>query len=418
MTNSIVDQIRSNWNSADLKARIIYPLMLLLGVISALFSISIYETEKESLLNELGLRGQAISQSLSAFASTAIQHNNEQVLSKYVKQLIGQNTSGQSGNSAHILHFVEFYKNNKPFLTINNDSVRAKIQPHTLKYFDSSILSPDDKNIIGSVRISLSTQQIDDHLAARIFQLTIASAFFVILSSILLSWLLDKIVIQPLELLANKIQILMSHRFNQKISTSSWDEIGGLFHNLNHLRVRMKKDQQDDLSNLEQHLDRATTNLNNIKVDNKSSTILVVDDDRLIQMYLEKLLLKNSMRAICASNGIKALKLILDTDIDLILLDLSMPGISGFDVLETLNTDNYHKNIPVIVVSSSLEKKSVIKALNSGAVDYVFKPFNNEELVARIKTHLNVSLREKELEHIISERITSLKNEMNQGTSD
>lgn len=414
MTNYIIDQIRSNWNSADLKARIIYPLMLLSGVISALFSISIYETEKENLLNELGLRGQAISQSLSAFASTAIQHNNEQALSKYVKQLIGQNTSGQSGNSAHILHYVEFYKNNKPFLTINNDSVRAKIQPHTLKYFDSSIFSPDDKKIIGTVRISLSTQQIDDHLAARIFQLTIASVFFVIITSILLSWLLDKIVIQPLELLTNKIQILMSHRFNQKISTSSWDEIGGLFHNLNHLRVRMKKDQQDDLSNLEQHLDRATTNLNNIKVDNKSSTILVVDDDRLIQMYLEKLLLKNSMRAICAPNGIKALELILDTDtdIDLILLDLSMPGISGFDVLETLNTNNYHKNIPVIVVSSSLEKESVIKALNNSAVDYVFKPFNNEELMARIKTHLNVSLREKELEHIISERITSLKNEI------
>jgi len=118
------------------------------------------------------------------------------------------------------------------------------------------------------------------------------------------------------------------------------------------------------------------------------------------------------MKTICAVNGIRALKLILETDIDLILLDLSMPGITGFDVLESLNTENFQKNIPVIVISSNTEKESIIKALNNGAVDYVMKPFNKNELMARIKTHLKVSLREKELEHIISERIESLKGDI------
>ena len=308
---------------------------------------------------------------------------------------------------------MEFYKNNKPFLTINNDSVRAKIQPHTLKYYSSPILSPDNKDNIGSVRISLSTQHIDDHLAVRIFQLTSVSVLFVIFTSILLSWLLDQIVIQPLEKLGNKIQILMSHRFNQKISTRSWDEIGSLFHNLNHLRIRMKKNQENDLNNLEKDLNRVTTDQHGDDADKKTSTVLVVDDDRLIQMYLEKLLGKHSMNTVCASNGNEALKLIADTMIDLILLDLSMPGISGFGVLESLYADKDHNHIPVIVVSSNQEKESIIKALNNGAVDYVMKPFNNNELMARIKTHLKAALREKELENIISERIASLREDIN-----
>ncbi|MFW2373803.1 MAG: response regulator [Gammaproteobacteria bacterium] len=325
---------------------------------------------------------------------------------------MAQDTLKPSKNSAFQLHHVEFYKNNMPFLSINNDSVRAKIQPNTLKYYSSSIFSPDENDIIGSVRISLSTQNIDDQLALRIFQLTIASIFFVLITSILLSWLLDKIVIQPLERLSNKIQILLSQRFNQKISTSSWDEIGNLFHNINHLRVRMKKNQEDDLSNLQHNLDRITTHQHTVATNNKTNTILIVDDDELIQMYLKILLEKNGMKTVSAANGIWALKLILETDIDLVLLDLSMPGITGFDVLESLNTDIYHKNIPVIVISSNQEKESVINALNKGAVDYVMKPFNKDILIARIKTHLKVSLREKDLETIISERIASLKTEI------
>lgn len=411
MTKYFFDQIRSNWYSADLKARIIYPLMLLLGTLSALVSISIYDTEKDNLFNELDLRGQTLSQSLSAFAATVIQYNDEQALKNHVNKIMGRNTLNQPSNSTYLLHYVEFYKNGKSFLTVNNDSIRAKIQPHTLKYYDSAILSADEKDIIGSIRISLSTQQIEDHLAARIFQLTIASTVFVIFTSILLSWLLDKTVIQPLERLGNKIQILLSHRFNQKISSSSWDEIGSLFHNLNHLRVRIKKDQEQDLTTLQQEFDSATTGQHNN--DNTITTILIVDDDRLIQMYLEKLLEKNRMNTLCASNGTEALKLLEDADISLILLDLSMPGISGFEVLKTLKTDKALNNIPVIVVSSSPEKASVIKALNNGAVDYVFKPFNNDELMARIKTHLKASLREKELEHIISERIAGLKLDIN-----
>lgn len=386
--------------------------MITLGSLSALISIGIYNTERDNLFNELNHRGQDIAQSLSAFAATTIQHNNEQALTKYVNQTMQQGTKSQTTTSAFQLHHVEFTKDDKPFLSINNDSIRAKIQPHTLKYYSSSILSPDGKDIIGSVRISLSTQHIDDQLAIRIFQLTTAAIFFVILTSIILSWLLDKIVIQPLERLSNKIQILLSQRFNQKISSSSWDEIGNLFHNLNHLRVRMRKHQKDDLTELEHDLNQATKHQVSASTDNKTSTILIVDDDELIQLYLEKLLEKNSMKTICASNGIKALKLILETDIDLILLDLSMPGITGFDVLESLNTENFQKNIPVIVISSNTEKESIIKALNNGAVDYVMKPFNKNELLARIKTHLKVSLREKELEHIISERIESLKGDI------
>jgi len=394
--NFITEQIHNSWNDAEIKVRVIIPVMITLTVITSFAGVSFYQSEKNNLITELNYKGQSISASLSAFAINNMATEKLEKLSTYSSELIA---------SQKTLHHVVFYKNNSPILTINSGSMREKLRPETLKYFKSSVYSPDSNEQVGFVRISLSTQQIEDHLATRIFQITVVAVIIVIISTILLSWLLEKVIANPLERLSHKIQMITHGRFNSRVSFESFGEIGHLFKDINALRIRLKRKQDELFSDVK---DRKNKNPLNLQVSGHKA--LIIDDDKLILMQAQKLLEKNEMKVLLANSGKEALQVLNEYSVDLILLDLVMPEMSGFDVLNVIQSNTKLAEIPVIVCSSITDKEYIVKALNSGAIDYVIKPFDNKEFMARVKTHLRTSLREKELEKIVERRLESLRN--------
>ena len=114
-------------------------------------------------------------------------------------------------------------------------------------------------------------------------------------------------------------------------------------------------------------------------------TIAIIDDDIHIGNLLEEVLQHAGYQVLRAYSGTEALYMLSHHQPDLILLDLMLPGLSGEEVLSSV------KDIPVIVVSAKVDVQDKVKLLLGGAVDYVTKPFNTEELLARISVNLRKS---------------------------
>lgn len=117
---------------------------------------------------------------------------------------------------------------------------------------------------------------------------------------------------------------------------------------------------------------------------NNRISILVVEDDSDISNMICDLLKQNGYNPNTAYSGTEAL-MAFDNKIDLVLLDLMLPGINGEMVLQEIRK---HSNIPVIGLSAKSDKASTINLLKVGADDYIVKPFNNDELLARIEAML------------------------------
>ncbi len=113
--------------------------------------------------------------------------------------------------------------------------------------------------------------------------------------------------------------------------------------------------------------------------------ILVVEDDMDIHNLIKNVLEKERYDVISAYSGTEALLLIEKKDIDLILLDLMIPGLSGEEIIKKV------KNIPIIVISAKISSEDKVNALSIGANDYITKPFDTNELLARIKVQLRLS---------------------------
>lgn len=113
--------------------------------------------------------------------------------------------------------------------------------------------------------------------------------------------------------------------------------------------------------------------------------ILVVDDDREIVESIAIFLSGENYKVFKAYNGIDALDVLTENDIHLMILDIMMPGLDGIKTLMTLRES---RNIPVILLSAKSEDSDKIFGLTAGADDYVTKPFNPSELIARVKSQL------------------------------
>lgn len=113
--------------------------------------------------------------------------------------------------------------------------------------------------------------------------------------------------------------------------------------------------------------------------------ILIIDDDVYIGNMLEEMLVKEGYGVMRAYSGSEALLVLSSDRPDLILLDLMLPGVNGEEVLSCI------KGIPVIVVSAKVHVENKVELLLGGAVDYVTKPFDNKELLARIVVQLRKS---------------------------
>ncbi|MEA3308531.1 MAG: hybrid sensor histidine kinase/response regulator [Chloroflexota bacterium] len=132
--------------------------------------------------------------------------------------------------------------------------------------------------------------------------------------------------------------------------------------------------------------------------------ILVVDDKPANLRLLSSMLSAQEYKVRSVINGSMAWMAIQAAPPDLILLDINMPGISGYELCEKLKADVALSDIPVIFISALDETEDKVKAFTVGGVDYITKPFQIEEVLARVATHLTLRNLQREQEHQIEER--------------
>lgn len=116
------------------------------------------------------------------------------------------------------------------------------------------------------------------------------------------------------------------------------------------------------------------------------SKILIIEDDPEIAMLEKDYLEINGFETEIIANGTKALQALTDNTFDLVLLDLMLPGKNGYDICREIREKI---NIPILMVTARTESMDKIRGLGLGADDYIAKPFDPAELIARVKAHLN-----------------------------
>jgi len=127
-------------------------------------------------------------------------------------------------------------------------------------------------------------------------------------------------------------------------------------------------------------------------------SILVVDDNALNLQLISSLLRTNSYKPVIANSGANALKYLEQKIPDLILLDIMMPEMDGFEVIKRLKENASYAEIPVIFLTAKSDVTDVVNGFRLGAVDFITKPFRSEEVLARIKTQLSLKQALKDLE--------------------
>lgn len=114
--------------------------------------------------------------------------------------------------------------------------------------------------------------------------------------------------------------------------------------------------------------------------------ILIIEDDENILRLEKDYLEANGFETDTASDGVTGLRFALDGSYSLVLLDIMLPGLNGFEVCKKIREE---KNIPILLVSAKKDEPDKISGLGFGADDYIVKPFSPSELVARVKAHIN-----------------------------
>ena len=123
---------------------------------------------------------------------------------------------------------------------------------------------------------------------------------------------------------------------------------------------------------------------------NQNSMVLIVDDTPKNIQVIGSILMQHKYRISVAKNGREALKVVKDVKPDIILLDVMMPELDGFETCKKLKESPETRDIPVIFLTAKIETEDIVKAFELGAVDYIIKPFNAKELLVRVNTHLEL----------------------------
>ncbi|MRR50399.1 MAG: response regulator [Rhodocyclaceae bacterium] len=140
-----------------------------------------------------------------------------------------------------------------------------------------------------------------------------------------------------------------------------------------------------------------------------SGSIVIVDDNPNNLQVLSSMLQQAGYKVRPALSGEIALRAIAASPPDLILLDIRMPGMDGYETCQHLKTDPSTRDIPVIFISALNETEDKLAAFRAGGVDYVSKPFQTEEVMARVQAHLQLHRMQKQLEAQVSERTAELR---------
>jgi adenylate cyclase len=152
--------------------------------------------------------------------------------------------------------------------------------------------------------------------------------------------------------------------------------------------------EEEDLAQLLRFMD-------NLPTSQERGEILVVDDNRYNRDYMSELFVQQGHRVVTAADGEEALRLIAEQPFDLILLDVLMPGLTGFGLLERLKSSELWRHIPVVMVSALDEEQGVINCIARGAEDYLPRPVDPLLLRARVGACLEKKrLRDREVAHL------------------
>ena len=135
--------------------------------------------------------------------------------------------------------------------------------------------------------------------------------------------------------------------------------------------------------------------------------ILLVDDTPANIDVLRRILGNEGLEISVAMNGETTLTLVGKNRPDLILLDVMMPGIDGFETCERLKANPKTSSIPVIFVTAKTELEDIVRGFQVGSVDYIIKPFKREEVLSRVRTHLK-------LERMVQEQVSLNKKLLDQ----
>jgi len=150
-----------------------------------------------------------------------------------------------------------------------------------------------------------------------------------------------------------------------------------------------------------------------------TETILIVDDLPENIKIAGNILRSNNYKVIFALNAAEAEERLNNVEVDLILLDVMMPDMDGFEFCRRIKKDDKFKDIPVIFLSALSDTVNIVKSFEVGGVDFVMKPFNVQELLARVKTHLEIvshrkTIIELEQKNTIAAMIVTANHEINQ----
>jgi len=154
----------------------------------------------------------------------------------------------------------------------------------------------------------------------------------------------------------------------------------------------------------------------NKQTNKKQPLILLVDDYPDNLRILGTILKEEHYSIAAATSGKQALDFMKTHSPDLILLDLQMPDMDGYQVCKTIKKSPQWQVIPIIFLTARIESQDIVKGLQCGAVDYICKPFNRAELLSRVKNHISLKLAEDKiieqnqyLQHLIDEKNTLLE---------
>lgn len=158
------------------------------------------------------------------------------------------------------------------------------------------------------------------------------------------------------------------------------------------------------------------------KIDKENILIMIVDDEPINLRIIDSMLKMENYKTLLINDPFLAAGASVSNQPDIILLDVNMPGKSGFDVCKEIKSNAMTSKIPVLFLSGQNSSEFVIRGLESGAQDYITKPFNAPELLARVKTHIQLKIMidkliEVEQIKVLNAAMVSQNHTMNQLTN-
>ena len=123
-------------------------------------------------------------------------------------------------------------------------------------------------------------------------------------------------------------------------------------------------------------------------VKERGHSILVVDDNPVTRVLCSRVLGREGYEVLLAEDGIEALRLVKEKPVDLVLLDVMMPGLDGFDVLEALRKIHPTDQLRVLMVTAKDQSEDIVRAFETGADDYITKPLDLPVMLARVRAQL------------------------------